>query len=75
MAKQPKFKIGDIVFSKVQKRGTYGPSLCLTNMKLRVDEIEQSENGCIYACGYEGWQFSEDELISKNEYMKKLQKM
>ena len=69
---KPKFNIGDVVFNKVHRRGSYEPSVCEPNTKLIINEISKSSNGYIYTCGYDGYEFKEEELMSKNEFVRSL---
>ena len=64
----PRFNIGDVVYNKVEKRGSYGPSICDEHTRLTVDKVERSNGTFVYTCGYEGYRFYEDELMSRDEY-------
>lgn len=64
----PRFNIGDVVYNKVEKRGSYGPSICDEHTRLTVDKVERSNGSFAYTCGYEGYRFYEDELMTRDEY-------
>lgn len=74
--RKSKFNIGDIVFAKVARRGSSEPSVCSVGEKLTVEGIRRRNNGngyeYEYTCGYDGYKFSEDELMSLKEYKKSL---
>lgn len=63
-----KFNIGDSVITKVSKRGSYEPSFCRVNEKMTVDGIEKHGSVIHYICGFDGYDFTEDELMSVDEY-------
>lgn len=68
MANQPKFRIGEIVYNKVSTRGSYGPSFCNPHERMTIDKIERCDNSFQYTCGYNGYKFMEDQLMSRKEY-------
>lgn len=68
----PKFHIGQTVYNTVSKRGSYGPNMLNIHNQLTIDKIEITNNKILYTCGYEGWQFTEDELISSTEYAQQI---
>lgn len=66
---RPKFNIGDIVYNKVERRGSYEPSVARLYEKMEVDGVRRSNSSFIYICGFDGYEFKEDELMSKEEYI------
>ena len=66
---KPKFNVGDEVYNRVSAKGTYEPSICYPFTSLTVSEVKQSGSGFVYICGYDGYRFREEELISKSAYM------
>lgn len=65
---KPKFCIGDIVYNKIPKQGSYEPSTCKPFEQLTVDKVEKHGNTFQYTCGYDGYTFTENELMSPCEY-------
>lgn len=68
MSKPPKYSLGQTVVNLVSKRGSYEPSTCDKYEKMTVDKVEVSGSTYVYTCGYDGYRFSEDELMSLGEY-------
>lgn len=68
MSKSPKYSLGQTVVNLVSKRGSYEPSVCNKYEKMTIDKVEVSGSTYMYTCGYDGYQFSEDELMSLGEY-------
>lgn len=68
MSKTSKYSLGQTVVNLVSKRGSYEPSVCDKYEKMTVDKVEVSGSIYVYTCGYDGYQFSEDELMSLEEY-------
>lgn len=60
---KPKFQIGDIVYNKVERRGSYETSICPKGSCLKVEQISRKGNVFVYTCGYE---FEEKELASRS---------
>lgn len=71
---KPKFNIGDIVYNKVERRGSYEPSIAKRFEKHEVEKICREDSSFIYVCGFDGYEFAEDELMSKKEYIKMIKK-
>ena len=65
---KPKFNIGDTVYNKVEKKGSFEPSTCNKYTKLTIDSISTKNNTISYTCGYDGYTFEESELMSQDEY-------
>lgn len=70
--KSPKFSIGQIVYNKVSIRGSYEPSICKSFERLTIDKVEIFGNTYKYTCGYDGYEFTEDDLMSVEEYKETL---
>lgn len=68
----PKFSIGQEVINLVSRRGSYEPSVCCRYEHMTVDKVEVSGNTYQYTCGYDGYQFLEDELVSVEEFRREL---
>lgn len=66
--RKPKFNIGDIVYNKVSVRGSYEPSICNKHEKLTVDKVERCGDTFQYTCGFNGYTFKENELMTPAEY-------
>lgn len=66
---KPKFQVGDYVSNKVSKKGSYEPSICNPYTRLEINAIRKSGNTFVYTCGFDGYEFTEDELLSPNEYV------
>lgn len=66
--KKNKFNIGDKVVNKVYKRGSYEPSTLNPWNVVIVEAFEQQGDTYLYTCGYDGYQFLENELMSVQEY-------
>lgn len=69
---KPKFDIGQTVYNKVSRRGSFEPSTCQPFERLVISEVKTSGNAYTYVCGYDGYVFDESELMSVNEYKKSL---
>lgn len=67
-----KFNIGDSVITKVSKRGSYEPSFCQVNEKMTVEGIKRVGSVIHYICGYDGYDFTEDEIMSIEKYKQTL---
>lgn len=67
-----KFSIGQSVYNKVEKRGSYEPSVCVAFSRLKIDSIESTSDGTVYVCGMNGYHFKESELMSVDEYKSSL---
>lgn len=66
---KPKFQIGDTVYNTVPKKGSYEPSTCNVWTKLTIDAIKKCPDGEFeYTCEYDGYVFTEHELLSHQEY-------
>ena len=65
MKKRPKFSVGQTVFNKVTRRGSYEPSICSQFEKMKVNEIRKAGDTFEYVCGYDGYVFEESELMSR----------
>lgn len=65
---KPKFQVGDYVYTTVSKRGSYEPSICNTHARLKVNCVRKSGDTFVYVCGFDGYEFTETELLSPNEY-------
>ena len=63
-----KFSIGDIVYNKVSTRGSYEPSMCDPNTRLKIEGVQKRGDTFLYTCDYDGYIFKEDELMSVQEY-------
>ena len=74
MGRKPKFQIGDTVYNTVEKRGSYGPSVCRPFERLAVEEIRRDGAGFSYAAGFDGYCFKESELLSPDEYAERIRK-
>lgn len=61
-----KFSIGSSVYNKVEKRGSYEPSVCVAFSRLKIDSIENTSDGM------NGYRFKESELMSVDEYKSSL---
>ena len=75
MSKTPKYSLGQTVVNLVSKKGSYEPSMCGKYEKMTVDKVEVSGNTYAYTCGYDGYdgyRFSEHELVSLEEYKSQL---
>ena len=72
MSKTPKYSLGQTVVKKKKKKGSYEPSMCGKYEKMTVDKVEVSGNTYVYTCGYDGYRFSEHELVSLEEYKSQL---
>lgn len=64
---KPRFNIGDIVFNKVERKGSYESSICPKRSKLSVDKVERMGDSFKYTCDFDGYVFKEDELMSRSE--------
>lgn len=69
MARQPRFNIGDTVYTKVSVRGSFEPSFCHVGEKMEVLKVENYGDGYIYTCSYDGYRLKEDQLMTKEEYI------
>ena len=67
-----KFDIGDTVYNKVERKGSYEPSICRVMSKLTVDGVKKYKDSFKYICDYDGYEFMEDELMSREEAIKNL---
>ena len=65
---KPKFQLGQIVYNKTQKKGSYEPSICRPYTQLQITKMEIYGDTIKYTCGYNGYEFWEDELLSVKEY-------
>lgn len=65
---KPKFNIGDTVYNKVEKKGSFEPSTCNKYTKLTINSISTNNHATTYTCGYDGYMFKESELMSPDEY-------
>ena len=72
MSKTPKYSLGQTVVNLVSKKGSYEPSMCDKYEKMTVDKVKVSGNTYVYTCGYDGYRFSEHELVSLEEYKSQL---
>ena len=70
--KKPKFEIGQTVYNKVSRRGSFEPSMCQPFTQLTISEVKNSGKSYTYVCGYNGYTFDESELMSVDEYKKSL---
>lgn len=70
-----KFSIGENVITKVTRRGSYEPSILPINSKVSIQKIEKVGDSFEYTCGYDGYHFKEDELMSIDEYSELLKEM
>lgn len=73
MRKKPKFSIGDIVYNKVSRRGSYEPSICQPYQRLTIQKVAASNETFQYTCDYDGYLFAESELLSIDEYIKMIE--
>lgn len=64
----PKFSIGQEVVNTVSKRGIYEPSVCTKYERMIIDKVEVFGETYQYTCGYDGYQFLENELISVEDF-------
>lgn len=69
-----KFNIGDIVYAMARKRGNYEPSYCHIGEKMEVISVAKRGDMYIYICGYDGYEFKENEIMSAKEYAKEILK-
>lgn len=69
---KPRFNIGDTVYNKVARKGSYEPSICAKMSKLTVDKVAKCGDSFKYTCDYDGYEFMEDELMDKEEAIKSL---
>lgn len=65
---KPKFEIGQTVYNAISKRGSYEPSTCQPYTALVIDKVEKHGDTFEYTCGFDGYCFVEDELMSAKEY-------
>lgn len=66
---KPKYQIGDKVVNIVEKRGSGGPSTCVLHTILQINGVRLlDDNTYQYECGYDGYLFQENELVSLIEY-------
>lgn len=73
--KASKFDIGDVVYNKVERWGSYEPSVCHPYTRLKIDEVKRRANGDFeYICTIDGYTFKENELMSEKKYKKLQQK-
>lgn len=70
--KKNKFNIGDKVVNKVYKRGSYEPSILNPWNVIVVESIKKQGDKYFYICGFDGYKFLEDELMSVKEYVASL---
>lgn len=70
--KKNKFNIGDKVVNKVYKRGSYEPSILNPWNVIVVESIKKQGDTYLYICGFDGYEFLEDELMSVKEYVASL---
>ena len=73
--KKNKFNIGDKVVNKVRKRGSYEPSILNPYNVVIVEAVQKQGDAYLYICGYDGYQFLENELMSVKEYAAFMKKM
>lgn len=67
---KPKFQIGDVVYNNVERRGSYEPTICSKHTRLEIDKVERNNGGGFtYTCGYDGYKFTETELLSISEFV------
>lgn len=69
---KPRFNVGDIVYNKVPKDGSYEPDTCNKHEKFTIDKVESFGNTFMYTCGYNGYIFEENELMSPKEYARQI---
>ncbi len=69
---KPKFNIGDVVYSKVRRRGCAEPSYCHIGEMFTIKSVTQCGNHFVYTCGYDCYEFHEDELMTADEYVEKI---
>lgn len=62
---KPRFNIGDTVYNKVARKGSYEPSICDKMSKLTVDKVAKCWDSFKYTCDSDGYEFMEDELIDR----------
>lgn len=72
--KKNKFNIGDKVVNKVCMRGSYEPSILNPWNVIVVESIKKQGDKYLYICGFDGYEFLEDELMSVKEYISSLRK-
>lgn len=72
MGNRPKFEIGQAVVNKVERIGSYEPSTCQPFTKLTVDEVRKRGDGFEYVCTMDGYVFTEDELMTLEDYKNSL---
>lgn len=72
MGNRPKFDIGQIVVNKVKRIGSYEPSTCQPFTKLTVDEVRKKGDRFEYICTMDGYVFTEDELMTLEDYKNSL---
>lgn len=65
---KPRFSIGDYVYNKVARRGSYEPSICNKYSEICIESVRKCGDTFFYICGYNGYKFKEDELMSEEEY-------
>lgn len=65
----PRFHIGQIVYPKEGTFGSSEPSYCGPYEKVRIHKIEKGSNGFTYICGHDGYEFEENQLMSRLEYI------
>lgn len=71
---KPKFEIGQVVYNTVSRRGSYEPSMCKPYTKLTINGVEKHGDTFEYTCGFDGYCFTEDELMSAKEYAEQITK-
>lgn len=70
--KTPKFQIGQTVYNTISKRGSYGPGIADPFTKMEIESVKRVADDFLYTCGFEGWEFKESELLSPEEYARKI---
>ena len=63
-----KFHVGDTVYNKVDRKGSFEPSVCEKHTKLVISTVSISNHTIYYTCGFDGYVFEESELMSVDEY-------
>lgn len=66
---KPKFNIGDIVYPKVRRRGSAEPSYCHIGEMLTIKSVTLYGDHFVYTCGYDCYEFHENELMTAEEYI------
>lgn len=66
---KPRFNVGDTVYSKVRRRGCAEPSYCYIGEMFTIKSVTQCGNHFVYTCGYDCYEFHEDELMDLSEYI------